>query len=563
MTAPAFLLLKSLLVFAAAGLSLWALRRAAAAARHLVCLLTLTALLALPILSLSLPGWQMLPALPGQYNPQAPAPDGTEASAPAHTHVVPLVSPPSARLAPLLSLPNNIAPNPPRPFPWPLFLLSIWAVGALLALLRPLLGLWGIRQLSRLSAPITNAPVQALAAECASALRLVRLPELRQAAVPVPMTWGSSRPVILLPRNADHWPEDRQRAVLLHEIAHVRRRDWLGHRLADAACALYWFHPLVWLVARRLRAESEIACDDLVLASGIAAPDYARHLLEIARTLSPVLLVPQTAIAMAQTSQVEGRLKMILDKTQSRRTLPRRVLLAALGLSIVSLMGLAMLRPAVQAQAERQKEMQREMAAGAPGIGFQLAGITDETGIWWDASGKRLPKAPYTSNAYENLRVDPGQRRLKLAFRLSPSSAKDVSVSYVLRGTREWSSIGTWTNKVTGLDQADESRNNAGTNGCRVVSAVYPATLQDAPLICAYLSSGPWKTAASYSSAKYTVGSSATDPFVTPYSFIFSRVFEAAAGLGVTVSTDCQSDDLRLVAIDKQGNKILPRKHRR
>ena len=70
MTALLVLLLKTLLVFAAAGLSLMALRRASAAARHLVCLLALAALLVLPGLSLALPGWQMLPAL----TPPAAAP---------------------------------------------------------------------------------------------------------------------------------------------------------------------------------------------------------------------------------------------------------------------------------------------------------------------------------------------------------------------------------------------------------------------------------------------------------------------------------------------------------
>src|SRR5206468_3458320 len=82
------------------------------------------------------------------------------------------------------------------------------------------------------------------------------------------------------------WTDERARIVLSHEIAHIRRGDWLAQMLGEVLRAIHWFNPLVWIVCRRLRQESEHACDDAVLGSGVAAADYASHLLDLARTVN-------------------------------------------------------------------------------------------------------------------------------------------------------------------------------------------------------------------------------------------------------------------------------------
>ena len=90
------------------------------------------------------------------------------------------------------------------------------------------------------------------------------------------MTWGYMRPVILLPRESVNWSKGRFEAVMLHELAHVRRGDSISQLLVLAVCALYWFNPVVWLCARALRSEAEMAADDTVLGLGIF---YLNHLL--------------------------------------------------------------------------------------------------------------------------------------------------------------------------------------------------------------------------------------------------------------------------------------------
>jgi HEAT repeat protein len=111
--------------------------------------------------------------------------------------------------------------------------------------------------------------------------------------------------------------------VLLHELAHVRRHVQFGHTLGRLVCAVYWFHPLVWTAAKRLRAESERACDDLALACGTRAADYAEHLLDIVTSVRGGDATPSVALAMARRKEFEGRMLAILDP-DLRRTTPSR-----------------------------------------------------------------------------------------------------------------------------------------------------------------------------------------------------------------------------------------------
>ncbi len=137
------------------------------------------------------------------------------------------------------------------------------------------------------------------------------------------MAWGLLRPAVVLPEDAEGWSVEQRRAVLTHELGHVKRHDCLTQALAQVACAVYWFHPLAWVAAWRLRVERERACDDLVLRAGASGPDYADHLLQLARG-ARAAAGPAWALAMARPSQLEGRLLAILDPSLDRRG-PTRV----------------------------------------------------------------------------------------------------------------------------------------------------------------------------------------------------------------------------------------------
>ncbi|MEM9656739.1 MAG: M56 family metallopeptidase, partial [Planctomycetota bacterium] len=98
-----------------------------------------------------------------------------------------------------------------------------------------------------------------------------------------PLTAGHWRAKVVLPGDAENWPADRRRLALLHELAHVKRRDVPAQTLASFVCTLYWFHPLCWYGLLQMRKLRETACDDLVLNSGQHPADYADLLLQVAR----------------------------------------------------------------------------------------------------------------------------------------------------------------------------------------------------------------------------------------------------------------------------------------
>jgi HEAT repeat protein len=153
----------------------------------------------------------------------------------------------------------------------------------------------------------------------------------------MPFACGIATPTIVLPAECDGWSLERRRAVLLHELAHVRRHDLLGHTIGRVACALYWFHPLAWTAARHLRNESERACDDLALSCGTRATDYAEHLLEIVTSVRKDA-TPSVALAMARRKEFEGRMLAILDPELRHSSPTRRQSAALIGsLALVAL----------------------------------------------------------------------------------------------------------------------------------------------------------------------------------------------------------------------------------
>ena len=157
-------------------------------------------------------------------------------------------------------------------------------------------------------------------------------------------TWGALRPQVLVPRDAGEWTDARVRVVLCHELAHIRRQDWLVQMGAEALRAVLWFNPLAWIACRRLRRESEQACDDEVLSTGVVGRDYATHLLALARQCRRPRSTWAAALPMAHPSTLERRIVAMLNPRLDRRAPSRRAVAILGGLLLLVTLPLASLR---------------------------------------------------------------------------------------------------------------------------------------------------------------------------------------------------------------------------
>ncbi len=370
---------KALLILAAAGLLTVLLRNASAALRHTVWSLALGGLLLLPLLTLVVPAWRVaiLPAPDCAPNCEAAAPMLTAMATDAEPLFVRVVALEPTAMAPE---PDAIAPRSKSEtvtawsFNTLQMALLLWALGVVLVLARLAFGTLRMWRITREAECLTDYHWSALTNRLRGELDLRSHISLYASdEIAMPVTWGVLRPVIVLPADANDWSAEWRRIVLLHELAHIKRRDCLTQMLANVACALYWFNPLVWFAAQRLRVERELACDDCVLEVGTRASDYASYLVEIAKSFDADELASPVTVGMA-CSQLESRVRAILDPALNRQNLSRSRK-AALALAMAcALLPLASLQATSQVKPQPPAPPAPPAALAAP----EALGITAE-----------------------------------------------------------------------------------------------------------------------------------------------------------------------------------------
>jgi beta-lactamase regulating signal transducer with metallopeptidase domain/DUF4097 and DUF4098 domain-containing protein YvlB len=246
--------------------------------------------------------------------------------------------------------------------------LLVWVVGSLLVVLWGLAGRIGLMRLTRRARLVTEGPWYDTVQTTRAAIGVSRkVATYVSADVGAPVTWGAVRPVLLVPAESDSWSGELRKSVAAHEVAHIARNDYLKQLMSVAACALYWFHPLAWMSARRMRLTAERACDDQVLELGVGGEEYAAHLIGVARVSRELRLNGAVAIGMARPSTLEGRIVAVLDSNQSRRHASSRTRRFAAAIAVIALSGIAVVRP-VPAIGAEPDELTTISESSAPGI---------------------------------------------------------------------------------------------------------------------------------------------------------------------------------------------------
>ena len=346
--------LKGTLLLGIAALLTRLMHRRSAASRHFVWSLAVGGLLLLLPLSALLPALrvELLPALAVNAVTARPAAAAHAAAEPRPARVTAIeqewldvAAPPeptSSRAAVTVVPPATenlaaaaVARRDVEPLRWWQLLVLIWGAGAALLLARLTVGTLLVRRASRRAAPVRDARWRSVVRQASGKLQLSQDVPLRVVdRATTPMVCGVIAPAVIIPSEALEWSTERCVVVALHELAHIKRRDAMIEVIAQLAGALFWFHPLMWLAARRMRLERERACDDWVLAERTTPSVYADHLLDIVRRLGSSAHPAFAALAMARRSQFEGRLIAILDPRQERGSVPRRA--RAFGASVAA-----------------------------------------------------------------------------------------------------------------------------------------------------------------------------------------------------------------------------------
>jgi beta-lactamase regulating signal transducer with metallopeptidase domain/tetratricopeptide (TPR) repeat protein len=503
---------KATVLLSLTALALVSAKRASAAVRQLVATLGLAGALALPLATLFAPRWE-IPLLPSPVPDTSPAriafgfigeraSDSMtdvdlprsgrrpvaivererpvlvgETSAPSSsTNATNGVVELSTRKA---FEPDSGAPKTSSsPTGWMFGTLALWSAGTLLASIRLALGAVRVARIRRHASDQVDEEWTALSSELAVKLGLARPVRLLFSEdLAVPVTTGLRRPVVLLPEGARRWNEERRRVVLLHEIAHVRRADWLALLIGQAAAALYWFHPIAWSTRTQMQKDCERACDDLVLAAGTRASVYAAHLLSIIRSLRLSGQRTLPAVAMARRSYWDGRMRAILDPAVTRRVVSRREARLAVGALVAAVVALAVLEPWAPRRADAMSS-DRLPAIDLGSAAKQLESSCKEESSGAKAAINRQVKSGKNSSVFLSEASVSGDPETPSPDEAVTVEATPPEPAFVQAGKKhksdaDWYSRGMELHNDARYDEAIEAFRHSIEEGHRVEAATY------------------------------------------------------------------------------------------
>src|SRR6202521_3890630 len=249
---------------------------------------------------------------------------------------------------------GSLRPAITIPGRWALSVFLIWALGASVAMMRLLAGLWRLRQLRRSCTPIIAADLDPAVRKTVEAIgasgsiissNSIMIPTSECGRVPAAMGFWK-RTIVLPGWTLRELPAQDLNVILLHEFAHLRRSDDWTNLIQKIVRALLFFHPAVWWIEKRISVEREMACDDAVLAETANPRGYATCLVSLLEKSLAQRRWSMAQAAVHRAREASLRLAQILDKNRPAAT---RVWKPALGIvGVFSIFCLALLPLAPQ-----------------------------------------------------------------------------------------------------------------------------------------------------------------------------------------------------------------------
>ena len=324
-------------IFAIAAVGAWLLKNGPARYRHALWIVALTACLVVPLLTAT----RFVPAWVSSFQIAAPSAPVTNVVATVSSEDLNVDHIGSSRRKTVTTSTNSV-----------LILSLVYALlicGRGIRLAR----FWQRKVRLRKSATRTGiAPeVEAVAHRCSNLLNVKHVSVTSSAEARVPYTIGTLHPLIVLPRAFSSADEDRLLSVIGHEMAHVKRRDFLTNLLCELVALPIWFHPLTFLIKRQIDRTRELACDELVTKHVLVPKVYARSLLwaaHVSRQYSSQAFI----LSIFDGKILEERIVRLMQNNRRIGAGPARVVMfAALAVLCASALSLSMFSLELQTQA--------------------------------------------------------------------------------------------------------------------------------------------------------------------------------------------------------------------
>ena len=339
-------LINGLLLFITVAQIIRRMKQTSAKYKHFIWLFLLYCFIAIPILSIFIPSFDMdivnIPVVEALAIEKHTALTEVDARLSAASQSLEENLDTTSQLA--VSVSDTVRPI--TMIRWQTVATLIWIAGAILSMFRIIVGRIGLCCMTKKSVPVDSIPFSSLVETLCKRLGIRQKVQVRKSSQCItPFTCYLFQSVILLPANTAGWSEDRLRIVLLHELAHIRRRDHVSRFIARLLCALLWFIPPVWIAYNRLQVEEEKACDASVIATGVKASDYAGHIIDIARSTRGKVLSLMFQHSFGRRSTLEPRIRNILRLKGNSEQVGVGVLIRVLVICFVCLLALHVVNP--------------------------------------------------------------------------------------------------------------------------------------------------------------------------------------------------------------------------